>query len=104
MKGDLYEKADKLCRLYKYFENISNKLKNNGYTSLVSDIGFIAQKLDVRHAPKGKEITLIKGLKQNEQEKYYDTLFNLILSAIILENCIVNGKDVDEIKDKLSKI
>lgn len=104
LKGELYEKADILCRLYKVFETKENILKANQYTTLASDIGFLSDKLDVRHAPNPKEKMLLDGFNKNEQEQWYDELFDLFLDMLILCEHIEKRKDIGELKKKYGDI
>lgn len=105
LKGKLYDKADILCRLYKVFEGkLESKLKANNYSALASDIGFLSDKLDVRHAPDKKQKILLEGFSSEEQEQWYDDLFSLYLDALILCEHIDKRKDVKELRKKLSDI
>lgn len=105
MKGKLYDKADILCRLYKVFEDgNATKLKACHYSTLVNDIGFLADKLDVRHAPDNKEKILLSGLTKEEQENWYDELFTLYLDMLILCDHIDKRKDIKELSTKLVNI
>lgn len=102
--GDLHSKSDILCRLNKYIEANKNKLNANGYSDLVSNINFMANKLDIRHAPSKDEKILIEGLTNDEIEQLYDNLFELHLDAIVLLDYISKKKVVDDLKDKLVSI
>ena len=105
LKGELYEKADILCRLYKVFESGKEAiLKSNQFTTLASDIGFLSDKLDVRHAPNRQQKVLLEGLTKKEQEALYDDLFNLYLDMIILCDHIEKRKKIKELSKKLSTI
>ena len=103
LKGKLYDKADRLCRLYKYFEGIAGKLKSNQHANLASDIGALCDKLDIRHKPSKSEKIVIDGLTQEELENWYDELFKLFLQAIIISDFIDKRKDINELKVKLTK-
>lgn len=104
LRRKLYEKADILCRLYKVFETKENLLKSNQYTTLASDIGFLSDKLDVRHAPSKKEKMLLDGFSEEEQEQWYDELFNLFLNMLILCEHIEKRKDITDLKKKYGDI
>lgn len=100
--GNLIKKADILSRLYKYFETyLEKQLKSNNLSKLASDIGYISDKMDIRHAPKGKEIILLNNMSAIEQEKWYDTAFSLYLYAIVLKPYINKEVSIDELKQKL---
>lgn len=105
LKGKLFEKADILCRLYKVFESgKESTLKSNQFTALASDIGFLSDKLDVRHAPNRQQKVLLDGLTKSEQESLYDDLFNLYLDMLILCEHIEKRKDIKELSKKLASI
>lgn len=105
LKGKLFDKADILCRFYKVFEDgKEHLLKSNQFTALASDIGFLSDKLDVRHAPNKQEKILLSGLTNKEQEQWYDELFNLYIDMLILCEHIEKRKDIKELSKKLSSI
>ena len=105
LKGQLFEKSDILCRLYKVFESgKESMLKSNQFTTLASDISFLSDKLDVRHAPNKQQKILLAGFTKEEQECWYDDLFNLYLNMIILCEHIEKRKDIKELSRKLSSI
>jgi hypothetical protein len=105
LRGKLNDKADILCRLYKVFEGGKEGiLKANNYISLASDIGFLSDKLDVRHAPNRQQKILLDGFTSEEQEQWYDDLFNLYLDMLILCDHIEKRKDIKELSVKLSQI
>lgn len=104
-KGQLFDKADILCRLYKVFEGQYEKiLKANQYTTLADNIGFLSDKLDVRHAPNPKEKSLLEGFSIEEQEQWYDDLFEMYLDMLILCNHIEKRKDVKELSKKFATL
>ena len=105
LRGKLNDKADILCRLYKAFEGgKEGVLKANNYISLTSDIGFLSDKLDVRHAPNIQQKILLDGFTSEEQKQWYDDLFNLYLDMLILCDHIEKRKDIKELSKKLSQI
>ena len=104
MKGKIFDKADILCRLYKVFEQKEKILNANQFSSIASDIGFLADKLDVRHAPDKKQKILIDGFDEGEQEKWYDVLFELFLDMLILCNHIENRPSIKQLKKTLAEI
>jgi hypothetical protein len=94
LKGNLNEKSDILCRLYKYYEGIKDTLKANALSSLTYSIGILSNKTDTRHAPAEKEIAVLAGKNEQEMEEIYDTLFSLYLIAIITADYYENKKSV----------
>lgn len=101
MSGDLHGKADILCRLYKYFETIEKKASGYGLNSLTEDISSLSNKLDVRHAPTKKQEIVLGSMTQKDIEEWYDELFRLYLSLIILVDYKDRRKDIKELKSKL---
>lgn len=104
LQGNIDEKSDKLCRLHKYFETIQGKLEKFNFGKLNSDIGFLAQKLNIRHSVNKKEQELLETMTAIEKENWLDITFDLYLEAIILSNCIDQHKKVEELKRRLSEI
>ena len=101
IKGDLCAKADILCRLYKHYETIEAKARGYGLDTLVEDISQLSNKLDVRHAPTKKQKIVLDGMTATEIEEWYDELFRLYLSLIILVDYKGKRKDIKELKAKL---
>lgn len=100
-KGDVYKKADILCRIYKYLESITAKAKEYGYNSLLEDIKDLSNKLDIRHAPKQQQEIVISEMGKEEYESWLDELFKLSLSLIVLVDYRNKRKDIKELKAKL---
>ena len=102
MRGKLFDKADILCRFYKAFEDkYRNQLNANGYKNIASDIGFLSDKLDVRHAPSKNEKKILDDMSKEELENWYDKLFNLYLDTLILCDHIETHKEINDLKLKL---
>ena len=95
------KKADILCRLYKYCETIENQAKSYGLTTLLEDITSLSNKLDVRHAPKEKQKIVLDGMSAEEVEEWFDELFRLYLSLIILVDYTSKRKDIKSLKCQL---
>lgn len=100
-KTNLFAKADILCRIYKYLEPIAPKRNSCAYSYLWDDIGKLMDGLDIRHAPNKKEKEILNGMKKNEIIEWYDQLFGMCLSLIILIDYSSKRRDVKELKGKL---
>ena len=101
MSGDLYAKADILCRLYKYYETIESQAYSYGFKTLADDVAHLSNKLDVRHAPSKKQEIVLGSMTKKEIEEWYDELFRLYLSLIVLVDYKNQRKDINELKSKL---
>ena len=81
-----------LTTLGSYIEPIlkSRVLQSAGYKQLESDVGFMLNCFHVRHnnkiGPKAQEY--IVALTDKQLEKWYDDLYNAILSVIIINDHI----------------
>ena len=100
-KKNLIAKADILCRIYKYLETIAPKAKSYGHNNLWDDIGKLMDGLDIRHAPNKKEKEILNGMKKSEMLEWYDQLFGMSLSLIILTDYSSKRRDVKELKGRL---
>lgn len=101
MSGDLHRKGDILCRLYKYFETIKKQAIGFGFSTMVEDISDLSNKLDVRHAPTKKQEIVLGGMTKEEIEQWYDELFRMYLSLVVLVDYKNRRKDIKELKSKL---
>ena len=101
LAGDLNAKADILCRLYKYYETIETKAKSYGFANLADDISALSNKLDVRHAPTQKQEIVLGTMTKAEIEEWYDELFRLYLSLIILVDYKEKRRDIKDLKSQL---
>ena len=99
--GNLFSKADILCRLYKYYETVEAQARSFGLVTLVDDISTLSNKLDIRHAPTKKQEIVIANMTKQELEEWYDELFRLFLSLIILVDYKNRRKDIKTLKGKL---
>lgn len=96
--GNLILKGGILSRMFTYYEG---KLKKelNGYSSLISDIGFLANNVpDIRHSIKSKEAEYIAKLPDNEREALMDKLYTLFIGAIEMAEHSEITKVISEIK------
>lgn len=104
LKGNVYEKAIILSRLYMYFEGIRNSLVQNGFTTLCKTIGELSDKLNVRHKPNAREELVIKEFNNKELEYAYDKLFDTYLSVIVLNRYIKDKDYLEKLRSKFVKI
>ena len=100
-KDNLIKKADVLCRVYKYVESIRTKANQYGYSNLYDDISKLMDALDIRHYPNKKATETLNGMSKEELLEWYDQLFDLCVSLIILVDYSSKRKDIKELKGKL---
>lgn len=100
-KDNLIKKADVLCRVYKYVESIRTKANQYGYSNLYDDISKLMDALDIRHYPNKKATETLNGMSKEELLEWYDQLFELCVSLIILVDYSSKRKDIKELKGKL---
>jgi hypothetical protein len=101
MNGDLVGKADILARMEKYVEGeIEPNIKGvQQFKTILDNIGFMANTLDIRHAPKAEKKPIIDKLKaEGKLEIWYDDLYRQIISVIVLYDCFTKQKDIDALK------
>ena len=101
IKDDLVKKADILCRAYKYIESIRTKANQYGYSNMYDDISKMMDALDIRHYPNKKATETLNGMSKEELLEWYDQLFELCVSLIILVDYSSKRKDIKELKGKL---
>lgn len=101
VKSNLIKKADILCRIYKYLEGIRPRAKSYGYDNIFGDISKLMDGLDIRHAPKKKEEEILSEMPKDEVVQWYDQLFEMCLSLIILVNYAEKRRDIKELKNAL---
>lgn len=104
LKGDLSEKQKILYKLALYIEPIlkSNNLKNNGYRTLESDVGFLLNNFHIRHNNKTgiSAQDYIISLNDSQLETWYDKIYTAILSVIIINDHLLLQKELSELKAK----
>lgn len=100
-KDNLVKKADVLCRIYKYIESVRAKVNQYGYSNLYDDISKLMDALDIRHSPNKKSTETIESMTKEELLEWYDQLFELCVSLIILVDYSSKRKDIKELKGKL---
>lgn len=100
-KNNIIKKADILCRLYKYIEPRKTIAKQYGYDTLQDDISKLIDGLDIRHAPNKKEAELLNGMTKKELLGWYNQIFEMCVSLIILLDYTAKRKDIKDLKAKL---
>ncbi len=92
LKGNLFDKAIILSRLYMVLEGIKTNLTSNNLGYICQELGHLSDKMNVRHKPKGKEVLVVNNMTEEEIEKIYDRMFKTYLIAIILDDYLKNDK------------
>ena len=101
VRNKLTTKADILCRLYKYLELKSDDIKKNNFANMYSDISKLMDGLDIRHTPSKKEKEILADMSKEEMNAWYDQLFGMCVSLIILVDYASKRRDIKEFKGKL---
>ena len=102
MKGNLFEKAIILSRLYMNFEEYRKNLENNGFKDMCSVLGHLSDKMNVRHKPNAKEGLVISGFTEQEIEQIYDRMYKDYLSTIILDDYVKNKSFLKDVSKKFN--
>ena len=100
-KNNLIKKSDILCRLFKYIEPKKSSAKQYGYETLYDDISKLMDGLDIRHAPNKKEKEILNGMTKKELLDWYNQIFEMCVSLIILLDYTSKRKDIKSLKSKL---
>lgn len=100
LKGNIESKKEILLKLADRIEPLRKKLNGTTYKNILEDINMLLNNLNIRHNNlEGKykqEYTI--NMAKEELEKWYDTTYDMILSALMLEDYIDNKKSIDELK------
>ena len=108
LKGNLDEKRKILSQLYKEFEKVRPNIANNDLletidnqkSTLESDLGLLFNNTDIRHY-KGtnKNIqTNFKNLGKEGKEEWYDKIYDMFLSAILVNDYIETKPEINLLK------
>jgi len=102
LRGDLSRKQAILTALANYVEPIlhSNKLKNNGYSQLQSDAGFLLNNFHIRHNNKTgtKQKDYIITVSDKDLEQWYDRAYTVMLSVIVEEQNVDTHLELEKLK------
>ena len=102
-KGNVFNKAIILSRLYMYYENKLEKVIKNFNKTLNEEITEMSNKLKIRHdKPKTKEEIVVANMSDEELESWYDKLFSMYLRTVILEENLKIKPDVEELRKRLN--
>ena len=99
-RGDLKRKSEILCTLYKMLESYSDDFKGTTYNGLYSDTKLLFNKSGVRHNVDKDAIACATFLKMDEKEleKWYDRIFDMFLSCMVITQYLKDKKDIENIK------
>lgn len=100
-KDNLVKKADILCRIYKYLESLRTQINQYGHGEMYRDISKLMDALDIRHSPNKKSSEAIENMTKEELLEWYDKLFEMCISLIILVDYSSKRKDIKELKNVL---
>ena len=104
MKGNIEGKKRILKVLADKIEPMRAEFKKlQKYKELESDIGFLLNKMNIRHNNiEGKNaIDYVKNLSEEEMENWYDETYQLILLCILEYDNIERTKKIIELKKNL---
>lgn len=102
LKGELEEKRKILLSLADKFEPLRKQLKNVN-PNLESNMGFLLNKMNIRHNNKeGKNASeYVVNLADEELEKWYDETYQMLLLAMLEVDNIERNRMVNELKKKI---
>ena len=102
LKGNLTRKRQILNDIANYVEPIlkSRKFQGTAYNSVASNAGFFLNMFHIRHNNKegAKAQDYIVGLNDSKLEVWYDKIYNVLLSVIILDKQIDIDSELSELK------
>lgn len=101
IRNKLTVKADILCRLYKYLEMHAADIKKYNLSNLYGDVSMLINGLDIRHAPSKKEKEILADMSKEEMSAWYDQIFGMCVSLVILIDYASKRRDIKELKNKL---
>lgn len=98
MKGDIESKTEILMSLWKKYEPIRDKLKQNNQSKLDDYIGFLLNEVNMRHNNvEGKKAhKLVQKMQNSEFEPWCDQAYDFILLALMLNDYYQVKDDVDK--------
>lgn len=102
LKGNLPKKQQILKILGDKFEGKKSQIKSIN-NSLASDIGFLLNKLNVRHNNlEGKSAeAFIQTMSSEELEQWYDDTYQLLLLAFLELDNVTRRQKVNELKQRI---
>ena len=100
LKGDIDTKKEIILKLANKVEPLRKKFNGTPYKNILEDINMLLNNLNIRHnnleGTKKKEYTAC--MTKEELEKWYDTTYDIILSALMLEDYHNKKKTIEELK------
>lgn len=102
-RGDLDRKAEILCSLFKRLEPLERKFKGTTYEKLCSDTTFLFNRLGIRHyvEPGKRAGQAIAAMGQAELEAWYDKVYTMFLSCMVLAQYLDMKADIDRLKQSM---
>ncbi len=102
LKGNTKEKAEILKKLSNKIEGLKLKFKGTTYNKIIEDTDFLLNNLNIRHnnleGPKKKEYT--KNMPKDELEDWYDTIYDMMLTVIMINDYMNKNKKIVDLKTK----
>ncbi|MBE7709531.1 MAG: hypothetical protein E7Z93_03680 [Cyanobacteria bacterium SIG32] len=97
MKGDLEGKRNLLFSIYREYEPLL-KQPIEGYADFYNKARGLYNTLDIRHNNKTKEGNKnnVIDISDEELEKWYDELYQLLLFCVLIKDNLERKKEVDE--------
>ncbi len=105
MKGELSEKRKIILEIAREYEGFENEIKNKN-KELGTDLGFLLNKFHLRHnnqkdVVKDEHCKKFFDLNEEEQEKWYDYTYDLLLLAFLEKDASKIHEELSEFKKKL---
>lgn len=100
LKGNVEAKERILDALANKVEPLKVKFKGTSYKQIIEDIGMMLNNLNIRHnnldGPKKQNYTT--SMTSQELENWYDTLYDLMLTALMIEDYNNKKQSIEELK------
>ena len=105
MKGDLEGKRNLLFSIYREYEPLL-KQHIEGYADFYNKVRGLYNTLDIRHNNKTKEGNKnnVIDISDEELEKWYDELYQLLLFCVLIKDNLERKKEVDEFLKEIKKV
>lgn len=104
LKGKLEEKKDILRRIAQEYEPLLDK-GVNGFSDYFDKANNMLNNLDIRHNNKAgnKKNECVITLNNDELEKWYDELYQLLLFCVLIKDNVKRKKEIEEFLKILNK-
>ena len=102
LKNNIKRKKQILLSLAAEFETLRSDMKNSN-KQLCSDIGYLLNKMNIRHNNIDGEnaIEHVKNMNADELEEWYDEIYQMLLLAILEHENIERSKRVKRLKENI---